>query len=365
VVSIGASGANAKVADATGKAVFTGLTPGAVDVHIFSADGYSATSYMGFNAASITDTNTTQSSVIDIYVQVINPNNTLGSFQTYYLTTATNTYTGYDFLGTGNVSLNLWDIAPGTTVSGTLYVAQGLATSLAGNSAFGASEKVNLGVISLATRATSGAVQQSFVANFAATPPAAPTLVTLQSVTPPAGMTMAAAGFGNVYVSMATVGAGLTLPDTIASVPLGDASYYVFASSATASWTKFGKFTVGGTLSVAASLTTAPTMAAGQAGAMLSWTNGTATPLVVVNVYDAGFRHDWTIFAAGSTTSVTLPTVPSIATAPLAVGTAYSVDMNNYKEFSGASYEQIISFFNNGGNGDLEVIGVTGVPYTR
>jgi len=86
-VSIGASGTNAKVADPAGKAVFTGLTPGAVDVHIFSADGYSAVSYMGFNAASITDMNNTQIgqlSVIDIYVQVINPNNTLGSSQIYY-----------------------------------------------------------------------------------------------------------------------------------------------------------------------------------------------------------------------------------------------------------------------------------------
>jgi len=253
VVSIGASGTNAKVADATGKAVFTGLTPGAVDVHVFSADGYSATSYMGINAASITDTNITQSSVIDIYVQVINPYTFTG--QTYFLTTAMNTYQAVDWAGTGNISFDLWDIAPGSAVSGTLYATQGQGTSSAGNIvSTGGAEKVTLGTISLTTRAVSGASQQSFVANFAATLPTPQTLVTLQSVTPPAGMIVDDTFFGDVHVYNFGV-SGLTLPDTIASVPLGDTSYFIHASSATASWFKWGTFAVGGTVSVAASLT--------------------------------------------------------------------------------------------------------------
>ncbi len=362
-VSIGASGNNAKVADVTGKAVFTGLTPGAVDVHIFSADGYSAVSYMGFNAASITDTPVGGNSVIDIYVQTINPDPY--SFPTYYLTTATNTYNGYDWFGTGNLSFGLWDVTPGVTVSGTLYAVQGNATSSAGNGVSGGAEAINLGNVSLTTTATSGAAQQSFIANFTTPVPAPPLLATVQSVIPPTGMPLQNVSLGTTTVYGATL-APPTFPDTIHSVDIGDHTYSVYAGDPYSFWSRTGTFTVGGSLSVAATLTTAPTMTAGQAGTTLSWTNGAgASPLVVTDIYDSSYTYDWTILSAGGTTSVTLPTVPAGVASPLTIGSPYLVDVFNYKEFSGANYEQIVNFFNGGGTADLEMIGVTGVAYTR
>ena len=367
VVSIGASGTNFKTADATGKAVFTGLPAGAVDVHIFSADGYSAVSYMGFNAASITDTSVGGNGVIDVYVQTINPDPY--SFSTYYLTTATNTYEAYDWAGTGNVSFGLWDVAPGATVSGTLYALQGNATSSAGNSVSGGAEAINLGNVSLTTTATSGAAQQSFIANFTTPVPTPPLLATVQSVTPPTGMPLQNVSLGTTAVYGAFNGATqapLTFPDTIRSVDIGDHTYSVYAGDPYSYWSRTGTFTVGGSISVAATLTTAPTMTAGQAGTTLSWTNGAgASPLVVTDIYDSSYTYDWTILSAGGTTSVTLPTVPAGVASPLTIGSPYLVDVFNYKEFSGANYEQIITFFNGGGTADLEMIGVQGVAYTR
>ncbi len=365
VVSIGASGTNFKTADATGKAVFTGLPAGAVDVHIFSADGYSATSYMGFNAASINDRPDIQYSAIDIYVQAINPDPY--SSPTYYLRTATNTYAANDWAGTGNVRFDLWDVAPGVTVSGTLYAMQGNVTSSAGNTLYGGgAEAINLGNVTFTTTINSGAAQQSFVANFTTPVPTPPVLATVQSVTPPTGLPLQGLDIGSVGI-VGFNGAAITLPDTIGSADMGLHTYYVSAGDPYSGWARKGTFTVGGSISVAATLTTLPTMTAGQSGSTLSWTNGaTPTPLVITDIHDSSYTYDWAIYSAGGTSSVTLPTVPAGVTSPLTIGLPYLVSVNNNKEFSGASYEQMITLIMSGGkfNSD-EYVGVKDVLYTR
>ncbi len=217
VVSIGASGTNFKTADATGKAVFTGLTPGAVDVHVFSADGYSAASYMGINSASIIDATGTTFSSVDVYVQLVNPDI---SGQSFYLESGTNLFSGFQNTTTGIVSFSVYNKPVGTTMTATVYAAQGAATSSAGNGGvFGHAEVLNLGTQSFTTTAASGVAQANLTASFAATLPSVPTLATLQSVTPPAGMSVTDANFGYASVGGASA---LTLPDTIGAGMIGN-----------------------------------------------------------------------------------------------------------------------------------------------
>ena len=365
VVSIGASGTNFKTADATGKAVFTGLPAGAVDIHVFSADGYSASSYMGINTASITDTTVgrSSSSVVDVYVQVVNPD---AGGQQYYLVTADNQYRGNPNPISGIVTFDLGDKPVGATVTGTVYAAQGAATSSAGNNVFGSAEVLNLGSQNLTTTATSGTAQANLVANFAATVPAAPTLVTLQSVTPPVGMTVNYARLGATDVSSAIFGSSLALPDTISSGMIGN-DWSVSAGDANGNFWQYtgAPFAAGDTLSATATLNL-PSMTAGQAGNTLTWSNNTTTQSVnLVDIHDVGYNFDWSVYTAANTSSVVLPTVPVGVTAPLTAGAAYLVDVNSFKEASGASYEQSITFFNAGGQPQGESIGLNGVAYTR
>ncbi|MDQ7058426.1 MAG: hypothetical protein Q9N62_08300 [Ghiorsea sp.] len=361
VVSIGASGTNFKTADATGKAVFSGLAAGAVDVHIFSADGYTAVSYMGINVASITDTVGFTGSVVDVYVQLVNPDN---AGQSFYLVTDTNRYFGFQNTITGIVSFNVDDKPAGTAMTATVYAGQGAATSV--NNALtvsGRAEVLNLGSHSFTTTAASGTAQLSLTANFAATLPTAPTLAVLQSVTPPTGMTVVDASFGYATVS----GAPLALPDTIGAGMIGN-DWNVSATNAGVGtfWGYSGTFAQGDTLTATATLTTPPAIAANQSGNVFTWTNGSTTQaLNIVDIHDVNYTYGWTIYTPSGTSSITLPTVPTAATAPLTAGTAYAVDVFAAKEAAGASYEQTMAFVNGTGQFSGEFMGLTGVAYTR
>lgn len=357
VVSIGASGTNFKTADATGKAVFTGLPAGAVDVHIFSADGYTAASYMGYTAASLVDTTGISTSVIDVYVQVVNPD---VSGQSFYLLVGSDRYFASQNTITGIVSFTV-NGNVGSVVAGTVYAAQGLATSSAGNAASGHAEVLNLGTHSFITTATTGTAQVNLVANFAATLPVAPVLATIQSVTPPAGMTVESAQFGYATVS----GAPLVQPDTISAGMIGN-DWNVVATDGTGNvWFYLGTFVQGDTLTATATLSI-PTIAANQTGNTISWINNSSTQsLNIVDIYDAGFNYDWQIYIPNNIASVTLPTVPTGITSPLSVGTTYLVDVFSFKEVTGAAYEQTITLINTSVNLIGEVVGTSGVSYTR
>ncbi len=366
VVSIGASGTNFKTADATGKAVFTGLTPGAVDVHVFSADGHSATSYMGVNTATIVDTTSGMSggSVIDVYVQVANAD-VYG--QTLYLHTADNDYyTGFwDFLS-GKGTIYLYSKPVGSVVSGTLYMAQGQATSSA-NTVYGKGEAVNLGNVSFTAQdpATS-TVQQNFTATFSATPVTAPLLATVQSITPPTGLSATNLYVGSARVIAKAPATNLVFPDAIHAADTGVHTWSVYSANATVAatneWVYQAPFTVGASLSATATLTAFPTVAANQAGSTISWTNPTGSwSLNGVQIHDAKYNVIWSIITDPSVSSITLPTVPTAANLLITAGTAYQIDVANSK-FSG-SYVEAIS--NPNAVTGFESIRTTNVAYTR
>ncbi len=131
-------------------------------------------------------------------------------------------------------------------------------------------------------------------------------------------------------------------------------------------WVYAGTFAQGDTLTATATLTTPPTMTTNQTGNTLTWGNGSTThSLNIVDIYDAGFVYDWSIFTPNNVSSITLPAVPAGVTTPLTSGTAYLVDVIAVKEAAGATYEQSIAFFNAGGRFTGEFFVLSGVAYTR
>ncbi len=364
VVSIGASGTNFKTADATGKAVFTGLPAGAVDVHVFSTDGYSATSYMGINSATVVDTTAGVGSVVDVYVQVVNAD-VYG--QNLYLHTADNDYVGSPINFAGTYSFYLYDKPAGTAISGTLYMAQGQATSSA-NAIYGQGEAVNLGNVSFTTQdpATS-TVQQNFTATFSATPVTVPLLATVQSITPPLGLSVKSLNVGDAYIFAKAPATNMLFPDTIHAADTGIHTWFIYSADAAApattkEWFYQAPFTVGASLSATATLTAFPTVAANQAGSTISWTNPTGSwSLNGVYIHDAKYNVTWSIITDPSVSSITLPTVPAAANSLITAGTAYQIDVTNSK-FS-RSYVEAIS--NPSVATGFESISTTNVAYTR
>ncbi|MDQ7058360.1 MAG: hypothetical protein Q9N62_07955 [Ghiorsea sp.] len=345
VVSIGASGTNFKAADATGKAVFTGLTPGAVDVHVFTADGYTATSYYAVNSDLLNDTTGAAGSFVDVYTTVTNAITPNFSF----VRDNGQLYGGRYDAATNIFSIQIRDQPAATTISGILYAMSGAMISSAGNAGLGYAEVVSMGQVSFTTLAAAGgATQGAFSASF--TGATAPTLVTIQAVTPPAVMPVeilqlnraAPAAFTTAFAKT-----GLVFPDTIGAAALPELKgWWVRAKAASgALWTKEGTYAPGDNFSITATMTAGPTIAANQAGDVISWIESADTHVINKVTFNNGFgagTYTWVINTPSGTPNVTLPAIPSTVTNPIPTGTVGTIKVLS-SNTANVSYNQTLA----------------------
>lgn len=353
LVQLDQAGATATT-NASGVATFTGAATGAHDIHMFPPAG----SGLAWESVYQTTSNTIK--------WVMEKNDT--SYVEF-----TGTLTNY----TGNfLDLLLEDTAHGQgftntcSVTGSTYTCQIAANgfpigssgsfnlwAFQSNSVGDVTDAVKLQDIATYTVTTTAkggtAVTQNI--SFNSVKPSTSNLLTIGTVTPPAGVTVQAIrGFMPVPLWGMQLGSSSAFGSPIVAYnpfPAGSNIWAVVDDQVgtTVTWRKFIKSTPGATLAASSSsFTSLPVIAAqigtGQTNYKITFTpaNGTSS-FHQLTIYDsAGSKALWNLAVKSSSTSVTLPTIPTSVTPILASGATYKMQLIG-AEIGNLTFEQAVA----------------------
>jgi len=218
----------------------------------------------------------------------------------------------------GIAHIPLYDYKPGSTVTGTLLIAQGVAnTTAVANTAAGFAEVVDLGQQTF-TAGTLGALvtipQYSFPVTLAAAP-VAPLLTTVNSVTPPVGMDVVYTEFGGA--SLAAAGFAIPLPDDLYAANMKRPFYIVEGHDKVnkTTWTKRAAWAAIDTVMNVTSKFTAPPQATSQSGNTITWSSATSSSPIDITTVEIIDNTNWVVWRAafkGDINTWTLPTAPTL-----------------------------------------------------
>lgn len=372
-IMLGVTGTPVTV-DAQGNATFSGLNNSTYDVHIF-ASNYRWSSILSVNPADISSFNaaleplTTPSSEI-VFEAGLAKASTASTFAHFivnnktYKSGVTGTATGATD-GGGNL-IYQWTLtvpfAVGTSLSGTLNINE-VTNTATGNYTI---DYVSLGTQTATTVANgTGSGTPTAITGAPVTlsnpKPATATLATIQSVTPPAGITpivTAATIYTGTGIGSAQLATDSTQVATYTGYDYtGGTQVFVGIGSidANASWSLFNKYAVNSNVNAAAQITSLPVPNAGQVGATINWTApGGNSDLQILNIGDgvASFGLWEVVALSGTATSVTLPTPPAGVGNNIVAGTTYNLKMSAFYLF-GLTYAQLATAPGIGTPGDL------------
>lgn len=200
-------------------------------------------------------------------------------------------------------------------------------------------------------------------------PPTPPTVLTVQNVVPPAGMVLSSINITDAY-SYFDYMPHPTFPYVSASntVQGTNLTLYTFATDpyTGASWDISKSFAKGTTVTLAATLTTPPSISPYQSGATIHYNlNSTATTtLTEVLLSDPASKATWSILLPATGTSITLPAIPASITSPWQATAAYKVSISKVS-LGNLTYAQFLQELNaNVTFTSFEIISSPQVPYT-
>ncbi|MDX8412770.1 MAG: hypothetical protein R8J85_01655 [Mariprofundales bacterium] len=357
-VQLDQAGATATT-NASGVATFSGASTGNHDIHIFpsATSGYQWESIYQTSATNIkwdlskndisyaeysgTVTNLGVGDSLVLLLEDASATNTVQSFSKVCTVTGTN-YTcsikadGIPVGSTG--SFNLWALE----VNGSNSVVDGVKLQ----------DKANYTVTSTAK----GGAANAQNITLSTTLPAATTLITVSTVTPPAGITL-----GNTVAAMplpfdVTMGISSVLGNPITAYNPFATTSPVWAwsggkdSAGNLAWAIIKKSTIGATnIALKSSFTALPAIAAqngqGATNPTISFTpaQGTFTGHLVTIDESVTGRTLWNITAPTTATSITLPSLPTGVTAILSTGTVYNLWLFGMEISGGTSYNSLVS----------------------
>jgi len=356
LVQLDQSGATA-ITDASGVATLTGAATGAHDIHMFPAAG------SGFQWESIYQTTTSavhwqMSKNATSYVEFSGSITNLAAGSTLHLLLEDAT-TGQGFDNDHHPC-----IVTGATYTCSL-TASGIPIGSSGNFNLWALESVNgdvtdgkklqdKGTYTVTTTAQGGAAVTQNVTLHAVKPPVS-NLITINTVTPPAGVTVQyrmgfmplpfhaliglSGAFGSPIIAYNPFPAGSNVWAVVDDQTPGGVR----------TWIRLTKSTPGATLAAAtSSFTSLPAIVAQNAGGVVNYSitfapaHGTffAHSLEIKN--SAATKTLWNISIPPSITSVTLPTIPSTVTPVLTTGVAYKMQLTDAK-IGNVTFEQAVA----------------------
>ncbi|MDQ6983329.1 MAG: hypothetical protein Q9M44_01285 [Ghiorsea sp.] len=202
--------------------------------------------------------------------------------------------------------------------------------------------------------------------------PAAPTaILTIQSVTSPAGMSVVGArifqqsGFsGDVQTPV--------LPYVFSSLnpPQGIFTVEVLAFDPySGDWSmRLPNQTLGSVVSFTSTFTAAPTLTANQSGGTIAYSSNATATIADITLRDISTGSSWFITVNPQTTGVSLPAVPASITNPFIIGNQYDLSFSLYV-FNGYSHTSFNQAWTSETPFDFETIEVESVtslvvPYT-
>jgi len=377
LVQLDQSGATATT-NASGVATFTGAATGAHDIHMFPAAG------SGFQWESIYQTTTSavqwEMSKNDIsYVEFTGTlTNYAGNFLELLLEDTTN---GRGFNNTCTVtgatytcSLEGSGIPIGSSGSFNLWA---LESDVNGDVTDGVKLQ-DIATYTVTTTAQGGtAVTQNIT--LSAVKPTTSNLLIVNTVTPPAGVTVQAIrGFMPLPIN-AQLGSSAAFGSPIVAYnpfPAGSNAWAVVdnQSGGVVTWRRLTKSTPGATLAAAtSSFTSLPVIAAQNASAVVNYSiaftpaNGTSSAHLLEIKNSAATKTLWNIALASTATSATLPSIPSSVTPVLANGAAYKMRLVG-EEIGNLTFEQLVAGQydpNISSYSDIEVALSSTVVFTR
>jgi len=353
LVQLDQNGATATT-NASGIATFSGIATGAHDIHMFPAAGsgfqwesiYQTTAgtvqwVMSKNESSYVEFTGTLSNYAGTTLQLLLEDATYGQGFQKYCTVTGASYTcsvQADGIPTGSSgSFNLW--------------------ALEHNAAGDVTDAVKLrdkSTYTVTTTAQGGtAVTQNITFN--AVKPATSNLLTVDTVTPPAGVTVQhISGFMPVPLTGAFMGSTAAFGTPIVAYdpfPSGSGAWTFLddAVGSTVTWGRFIKSTPGASIAASTSSITslpviAPQIATGQSNYKITFTpaNGISTYHQLTIQNSTATKTLWNISLLSSATSATLPTIPASVTAILTSGASYKMQLAG-AEIGTVNYEQVIA----------------------
>ncbi len=356
--------------NANGVASFSGVSSGAHDIHMFpsATSGYQWESIYQTTATSIQwSLSKNDISYVEYAGTVANLG--VGDSLTLLLEDAAN---GQAFskqcslVGTSyTCSIQVDGVAVGTSGSFNLWA---LEKNASGTVVDGVQLQSKANGYTVTTTAQGGtAVTQNIT--FATTLPATTNLLTISSVTPPAGVTATQTAATMPMLGFEVMGYSTVLGNPIPAYNPFAATSPVWARSSdvnnagTLTWAIWQKSTIGsGNIQLTSSFTALPAIAAqngqGAANPKIVFTpaQGTFTGHQVTIDETATGRTLWNIVLPTTATGFTLPTLPTGVTAILSTGTTYNVTVDGIEISGGTAYNQLVA-----GKYDPTLISYTGL----
>lgn len=364
IVRLDANGPTATT-DANGVAIFTGISTGAHDVHMFPPPGYQWESIYQTTASYI-QWRLTKNEISYVAFSGTISNLVPGNTLELLLEDAA---VGEGFDSYDSTGANTCKIINGASYSCVIQIdgvpagSQGTFNlwAIERNASFTVVDAVQLqnkANFTITTFASSTAAQlnanpQNIAMN--AVKPATSHLLTVQSVTPPAGVTPSYYGVTKPLPGIALMAYSPSFPasfaayDPFSGTVVWGGAWAIDNSTGSFTWVKLQKSTKGNSISIATTMTSLPAVSAqnaqGAANYSITFTpskgTGISATLVVLSDRSTG-KVLWNMVAPPTATSVTLPSIPTGVTSVLAQGATYKLEVSSI-EVSGASYNQIVS----------------------
>ncbi len=375
LVQLDKNGATATT-NTSGVATFSGAATGAHDIHMFPSAG------SGYQWESIyqTTSSTVQWEMSKNETSYVEYSGTLTNYAGSYLELLLeDTTTGQGFDNTCTVT--------GATYTCSISTGAPIGTSgsfnlwaLESNASGDVTDGVKLqdkATYTVTTTAKGGtAVTQNITFN--ATKPATSNLLTINTVTPPAGVTaQSIRGFTPLPFSVQIGSSGAFGSPIVAYNPFtgssiwGEVDDYTAATNVT--WARWIKATGATTPASTSSFTSLPAIVAQNAGGAANYkitftpANGTSSMHLLTIQDSTATKTLWNIALPSSATSLTLPTIPSSVTAILANGAAYKMQLAG-EEVGNLTFNQIVAGkYDPTGLSytDIEVVFSSTVAFTR
>ncbi len=367
--------------NASGVATFSGVSNGAHDIHIFpgATSGYQWESIYQTNATNI-QWDLSKNDISYVEYQGTVTNLAVGDSLTLLLEDATNgeaysakcTVTGTSY----TCSIKGDGIAIGSSGSFNLWALE----KNASNTVVDGVQLQSKGTYTVTTTAKGGTpVTQNIT--FSATVPAATNLITIASVTPPAGVTATQTAATMPMPGFEPMGYSTVLGNPISAYNPFAATSPVWAWSSdvnnagTMTWGILQKSTIGtSNIKLTSSFTALPSISAQNGSGVTNPTivfspaQGTFSGHAITISETATGRTLWNITAPTTANSVTLPTLPTGVTAILSTGTAYNIQVMGLEISGGSSYDKLVTGTYDPtmiSYSDIEIVQTAIVTFTR
>jgi len=319
--------------NANGDAVFLGVT-GTHDIHVFSdkhvwISAYQVTkSRVYLNTTAFISSGASGSfinikgSIANIFVPVSGSKSAL--IATF--TTQNNNYTSglgsASFTGTYNGFISLYDIPPGTSVSGQLRIYQ--------LEPVGSQESRIVDMIQLGTKTftTDAILQNAPITLNLVFNTTKPTWViqTVNGVTLPTGVSLQSIWTSAGSLTLNTNKAPVFPLTVFSAIPQPVPNNVTICTNAT-SWRRCEPSPLFGTISISSAIKSMPSIASGQSGSQIIVTPATGANQTIqrLSISDPLSGSKWTLLTSPHTTTVTLPQLPANVIPRLVLGKNYSI----------------------------------------